>query len=104
MDDLRAIFRAVAGRYPAAKARRRPGHPVARLLAKDGPAALRRALGSAASAGSGARWSLVIRGSAGWPSWADVPWLGVFDPAITTIVRKGYYAACLRKTMHSLCR
>jgi MrcB-like, N-terminal domain len=90
---LRPVLLAVAARYPAAKARRRPGHPVARLLVRDGPRAVGLALGRGEADERGGR--LVVRGSAGWPSWADVPWLGVFDPAVTTVVQKGYYAAYL---------
>lgn len=38
---------------------------------------------------------LVIEGSAGAGNWALVPWISVFDPAITTSATKGYHVVYL---------
>jgi hypothetical protein len=37
----------------------------------------------------------LVEGSAGAGNWAAVPWLSVFDPAITTAATHGYYVVYL---------
>jgi len=44
-------------------------------------------------AGLGA--GLVVEGSPGQGNWAAVPWISVFDPAITTSATRGYYVVYL---------
>ena len=34
---------------------------------------------------------LLVEGSPGQGNWAAVPWISVFDPAITTSATRGYY-------------
>lgn len=38
---------------------------------------------------------LVVEGSPGQGNWAAVPWISVFDPAITTSATRGYYVVYL---------
>jgi 5-methylcytosine-specific restriction protein A len=38
---------------------------------------------------------LLVEGSAGAGNWAVVPWISVFDPAITTTTTEGYYVVYL---------
>src|SRR5262249_52580282 len=38
---------------------------------------------------------LFVEGSAGAGNWAAVPWISVFDPAITTSATRGYYVVYL---------
>src|SRR5262249_14250474 len=38
---------------------------------------------------------LIPKGSAGAGNWADVPWLAVFDPLVTTTATRGYYVVYL---------
>jgi 5-methylcytosine-specific restriction protein A len=38
---------------------------------------------------------LLVEGSAGAGNWAAVPWISVFDPAITTSATRGYYVVYL---------
>ena len=38
---------------------------------------------------------LLVEGSAGAGNWAAVPWISIFDPAITTSASHGYYVAYL---------
>jgi 5-methylcytosine-specific restriction protein A len=38
---------------------------------------------------------LLVEGSAGAGNWAVVPWISVFDPAITTTATEGYYVVYL---------
>ena len=37
----------------------------------------------------------ICKGSAGQGNWAEVPWLAVFDPLITSTATKGYYVVYL---------
>lgn len=37
----------------------------------------------------------IIRGSSGKGTWADCPWIGIFDAIITTTAQSGYYIAYL---------
>lgn len=39
--------------------------------------------------------SWIVRGSPGQGQWAYVPWISVFDPAITTTATHGYYVVYL---------
>src|SRR5205085_6626418 len=38
---------------------------------------------------------LLVEGSAGAGNWAAVPWISIFDPAITTSATRGYYVVYL---------
>jgi hypothetical protein len=38
---------------------------------------------------------LLVEGSAGAGNWAAVPWISIFDPAITTSATDGYYVVYL---------
>lgn len=40
-----------------------------------------------------------VKGSVGAGSWADVPWIGVFDKRITTSAQRGVYIVYLLKTL-----
>jgi 5-methylcytosine-specific restriction enzyme A len=78
------MIRRIALAYPADRRAPFAGHPAVALLRRDAPAALRDALGRDAA-------GLRFRGSAGLRGWAEVPWVGVFDPAVTTSATRGYY-------------
>src|SRR4051812_9148260 len=62
--------------YPDATTEPFPAHPVGRLLRQSLPDELGIALGPAAA-------GMKIHGSAGQGIWAAVPWVAVFDRAIT---------------------
>ena len=40
-----------------------------------------------------------VKGSVGAGSWADVPWVGVFDKRVTTSAQRGVYIVYLLKTL-----
>jgi 5-methylcytosine-specific restriction protein A len=42
---------------------------------------------------------LLVEGSPGQGNWAAVPWISVFDPAITTSATRGYYVVYLSMRM-----
>jgi 5-methylcytosine-specific restriction protein A len=71
-----------------ARARTEPfrDHPMATLLRVDLRNSINRIL---------ERKNYVITGSPGKGNWAETPWVGVFDPFVTTTAQEGYYAVYL---------
>lgn len=63
-------------------------HPLAQFITGDAEKAVSEALGEV---GAG----LLVKGSPGQGNWAAVPWISVFDPAITTTATRGYYVVYL---------
>ena len=61
---------------------------LAHFIRHDAENAVQKALGEP---GAG----LVVEGSPGQGNWAAVPWVSVFDPAITTSATRGYYVVYL---------
>jgi len=74
--------------YPEAKSEPLEGHELAKFIRYDAETAVQQALGEL---GAG----LVVEGSPGQGQWAAVPWISVFDPAITTSATRGYYVVYL---------
>ena len=64
------------------------GHPLAQFIRGEAAETVSAALGEL---GAG----LVVEGSPGQGNWATVPWISVFDPAITTSATRGYYVVYL---------
>lgn len=77
--------------YPLAKTAPLEGHPLAQFLRGEAETTVLAALGEL---GAG----LVVEGSPGQGNWAAVPWISVFDPAITTSATRGYYVVYLFHT------
>lgn len=83
-----ALRRIVEG-YPLARTDPPAGHPLAHVIRKGAPDELRRALAPLDG-------PFLVKGSPGRGSrWAAVPWLAVFDPAVTTSATSGYYLVYL---------
>jgi 5-methylcytosine-specific restriction enzyme A len=85
---LRETLQAILTAYPNAKAEPLEGHPLAKFIRHDAEDAVAEALGEL---GTG----LIIEGSPGQGNWAAVPWIAIFDPAITTTATRGYYVVYL---------
>lgn len=82
-------LRRIIEEYPLARLDPVAGHPLAHVIRKGAPDELRRALGPLGG-------SFLVKGSPGRGShWAAVPWLAVFDPAVTTSATRGYYLVYL---------
>jgi hypothetical protein len=78
--------------YPLARLDPPAGHPLAAVIRKGAPDELRRALATMDG-------PFLVKGSPGRGShWAAVPWLAVFDPAVTTSATRGYYLVYLFPT------
>jgi 5-methylcytosine-specific restriction protein A len=85
---LGATLQNVARNYPSAIREPFGGHSLARFIRDDTVGRLGEAVGPDAA-------GLKLEGSPGRGKWADVPWLAVFDPVVTTSATKGYYVVYL---------
>jgi 5-methylcytosine-specific restriction enzyme A len=87
--SLGYALRRIAEEYPLARLDPPAGHPLAAVIRRGAPDELRRAL-------QGIDGPFLVKGSSGRGSrWAAVPWLAVFDPAVTTSATRGYYLVYL---------
>ena len=75
---LHSILTTILAEYPKAKIEPFGGNPLANFLRHQAADEVQNALGDL---GAG----LTVEGSAGTGNWAVVPWISVFDPAITTL-------------------
>jgi hypothetical protein len=75
---LHSILTTILAEYPKAKIEPFGGNPLANFLRHQAADEVQNALGDL-----GAR--LTVEGSAGAGNWLVVPWISVFDPAITTL-------------------
>lgn len=96
--SLGHALRRIVEEYPLARLDPPAGHPLAALIRRGAPDELRAALAPIDG-------PFLVKGSPGRGSnWAAVPWLAVFDPAITTSATRGYYLVYLfpahRETVH----
>ncbi len=85
---LRDTLQTILTDYPEAKGKALTGHPLGIFIRQTAPKTVEEALG-----GIGA--GLHVKGAAGAGSWAAVPWISIFDPAVTTSATQGYYAVYL---------
>lgn len=85
---LQETLRTIITDYPGAKSEPLAGHPLGAFIRNDAADAVQDALGET---GAG----LLVEGSAGAGNWAAVPWISIFDPAITTSATHGYYVVYL---------
>lgn len=85
---LRETLQKILSEYPAAKSEPLEGHPLAQFIRGEAETSVTEALGGD-SAG------LIVQGSPGQGQWAAVPWISIFDPAITTGATRGYYVVYL---------
>ncbi|MGA4552718.1 DUF3578 domain-containing protein [Methylorubrum aminovorans] len=87
--SLGHALRRIVEEYPLARTDPPAGHPLAHVIRKGAPDELRRALAPLDG-------PFLVKGSPGRGShWAAVPWLAMFDPAVTTSATRGYYLVYL---------
>lgn len=87
--SLGHALRRIIEEYPLARLDPPAGHPLASVIRKGAPEELRAALAPIDG-------PFLVKGSPGRGSrWAAIPWLAVFDPAITTSATRGYYLVYL---------
>jgi 5-methylcytosine-specific restriction protein A len=85
---LRETLQTILADYPKAKSEPLESHALAQFIRGEAEDAVQQALGEL---GAG----LLVEGSPGQGNWAAVPWISVFDPAITTSATRGYYVVYL---------
>ncbi len=85
---LRNTLQTILADYRAATAEPLEAHVLANFIRHAAADEVEEALGEL---GAG----LLVEGSAGAGNWAAVPWVSVFDPAITTTATRGYYVVYL---------
>jgi 5-methylcytosine-specific restriction enzyme A len=85
---LRNTLQTILTDYHKATAEPLEGHKLANFIRRAAANEVGEALGEL---GAG----LTVEGSAGAGNWAAVPWISVFDPAITTSATRGYYVVYL---------
>ena len=87
--SLGYALRRIVEEYPLARLDPQRSHPLAAVLRKGAPDELRRALEPLDG-------PFLVKGSPGRGTrWAAIPWLAVFDPAVTTSATRGYYLTYL---------
>ncbi|WP_182178608.1 DUF3578 domain-containing protein [Methylobacterium radiotolerans] len=87
--SLGYALRRIVEEYPLARLDPPAGHPLATVIRKGAPDELRAALAPIDG-------PFLVKGSPGRGSkWAAVPWIAVFDPAVTTSATRGYYLVYL---------
>jgi 5-methylcytosine-specific restriction protein A len=80
----------VSKNFLAAKVQPFAGHPLGTFLRNTAPAEIRDALPGQ---------NLTFAGSSGsMGRWTHVPWIGIYDPAVTTGAQHGYYLVYLFST------
>src|SRR5260370_40131791 len=85
---LRNTLQTILTEHHVAKGQPFAGHALAGFIRHTAAETVNDALGEL---GAG----LLVEGSAGAGNWAAVPWISVFDPAITTTATQGYYVVYL---------
>lgn len=85
---MRETLQRILTEVGPAKAQPLVGHPLAQFIRGEAESSVLDALGTGAG-------SLIAQGSPGQGHWAAVPWIAVFDPAITTSATRGYYVVYL---------
>jgi 5-methylcytosine-specific restriction protein A len=85
---LRETLQRILIDYPQAKTTSLEGHLLAQFIRGDAEIEVFNALGEL---GEG----LLVHGSPGQGNWAVVPWIAVFDPAVTTSATRGHYVVYL---------
>jgi 5-methylcytosine-specific restriction enzyme A len=84
---LRDVLDRIGKNYLAAKDEPFKGHPLGRFIRKDGPDEVARVIADP---------KLTPKGGCGVSGqWAYVPWIGLFDPAITDGAQHGFYVVYL---------
>lgn len=85
--SLRSCLEQVLSRYLQARTESFTGHAVAVFVRKGLRDAVVDAIGDVGR--------LIVKGSAGQGTWARGPWVGIFDPLVTSSAQSGYYPVYL---------
>lgn len=90
MNDLQQLLQEITGQWTAAKTQPFTNHPLANQFRNDFVATVRAFVTEVNPA-------LKVKGSVGAGNWANIPWLSVLDPEITSTTQDGVYPVYLFK-------
>jgi 5-methylcytosine-specific restriction protein A len=85
---IRDALAHIGANYGPARAQSFARHAVAAFVRGTAAREIEGALGEKAA-------GLLVVGSAGAGNWAEVPWISIFDPAVTDSATRGYYVVYL---------
>jgi 5-methylcytosine-specific restriction protein A len=86
---IRKVLTEISSKYLEAKKQDLKGHPLADYIRKSANELIKPTLGDFAG-------NFLFRSSAGiHQAWADVPWISIMDPEVTTTTQTGYYVVYL---------
>lgn len=88
---LNELLRDVCGEYAATRGEDFKEHSLAEKIRTDIPRAIKDLLQDDIG-------DFIVKGSPGQGQWAEVPWVAIFDPAITDTAMSGYYPVLLFDT------
>ena len=83
--NLRSSLRHIGQNFPQARLEPMRNNPVAKFITTMGRDALQETCGP----------DFLVTASPGRGNWAEIPWLAVFDPRITTTAQRGIYVVYL---------
>ena len=83
---IRDVLLLIAEQYRDASIAPLKAHAVAEFVRQEAPLQIRESIGND---------RYVVEGSPGQGNWAEVPWIAVFDPTVTTSATRGYYVVYL---------
>lgn len=86
MEQVNDVLGFIANNFKAASAQPLKGNYVAETIRKDCAQAILRAT---------ERDDFLVKGAPGEGNWADVPWIGLFNPEITSTATQGIYVVYL---------
>jgi 5-methylcytosine-specific restriction protein A len=86
---IREVLSLISESYERATKEPLRDNPVAEFIRGEAPNAIRTTI---------ANDYYLVEGSPGQGNWADVPWIAVFDPTVTTSATRGYYVVYLFTT------
>lgn len=83
---IRECLEYIETHYLAATVQTFSKHPIADYMRQQAAQAIADAVGNS---------YYICKGSPGQGNWADVPWIGIFDPTVTETATRGYYVVYL---------
>jgi len=90
------IFERIFSEYVDASGEPFTQHALANYIRKTAPESMQKSIGESAS-------NLLVKGSCGQSQWADIPWIALLDPLVTSSTLKGYYIVYLFASDMSRC-
>lgn len=84
---MKEFFQNILSDYPEAYGQQLTNHPLANLIRKDLPDAIKKVISDDKR--------FLVKGSAGAGNWTAIPWVAIFDILITNTAQSGYYPVYL---------